>query len=359
MARSIRRRWASSTSARVSPCRPQLIRVQDLGEAAGGRTVRVMYHSRDARDRDRAVTGVVTYPTGPAPDGGWPVVSWAHGTTGLASPCAPSRAGAAAPGFGIEGVHVATDYIGLGPVGERHPYLSGTSEADSVIDAVRAAGHLANAHTGPRWLAIGHSQGGHSALFTNELAGEYAPELDLLGTVAVAPASVLAKTFGPADQVVPRMVGIMALYGWSEDYPEVDPDDYIGPQLAATDAVIDEGCLDDVVSAFVGIPADTLYMKDPLETEPAESVVAENDPGHVRADSPLLVVYGTVDTFVVPDRVSYLFDQLCDVGQVTELAEINGADHGMVVGQAGDVITDWFTARLADEPAPDSCEAPE
>ena len=30
-------------------------------------------------------------PTGPEPAGGRPVVSWAHGTVGLAPQCAPSR----------------------------------------------------------------------------------------------------------------------------------------------------------------------------------------------------------------------------------------------------------------------------
>src|SRR5680860_1912658 len=106
----------------------ELIRAQDLGEADGVATVRVMYHSRDAEDRDRAVTGIISYRTAPAPEGGWPVLSWAHGTTGLVSECAPSREGGPAPAFGVDGVHVATDYIGLGPVGEVHPYLLYTSD---------------------------------------------------------------------------------------------------------------------------------------------------------------------------------------------------------------------------------------
>jgi hypothetical protein len=334
-----------------------LIRVMPLKADATSTSVRVMYHSRDARDRDRAVTGVITYPSAAAPADGWPVVAWAHGTTGLTSICAPSRANNAAPDFGVEGVRVATDYIGLGPLGERHAYLSGASEAHSVIDAVRAARRMPDAHASAKWLAIGHSQGGHSALWTNELGKAYAPELDLLGTIAVAPAAVLDRTFGPADQIVPRMVGIMALYGIVTDHPEIDPNDYVGPEVAAKAHVIDEKCTDDVVQELVFIPADVFYKVNPIETEPARSVVLANDPGHVKVDAPLFVVYGSVDTWVVPARVDFLFDQLCKAGQVTGLLLVEGADHGTVMPKGAAAFKTWFDDRLAGKAAPNACPA--
>lgn len=334
-----------------------LIRVQAVKQDDSTTTLRVMYHSRDVRDRDRAVTGVITYPNRPAPDGGWPVVAWAHGTTGLSSGCAPSRRSGAAPAFGSEGVAVATDYIGLGPIGERHPYLSGPSEAHSVIDSVRAARLLPDAHAGTTWVAVGHSQGGHSALWTNELGAQYAPELDLRGTAAIAPAAVLDRTFGPADQIVPRMVGVMALYGMAADHPEIVPEDYVGDEVRARAGVIDEGCLDQVVAALVGIPAEGFYKADPLDTEPARSVWRKNDPGHVRVDAPLLVVMGTADVTVVPERVRFLNDQLCRIDQVTELVVVDGANHNDVVTQGGPQLTRWLEGRLAGAPAPDTCGA--
>ncbi len=86
----------------------ELLRVQDVSSGGGTTTVRIMYHSVDAAGRDRAVTGIVTYPDGPAPVGGWPVVSLAPGTSGLAAPCATSRSGAPAPVFGVPAVGVRT-----------------------------------------------------------------------------------------------------------------------------------------------------------------------------------------------------------------------------------------------------------
>jgi dienelactone hydrolase len=336
----------------------QLIRVQAVKADATAVTVRVMYHSRDVTGDDRAVTGIITYPVAAPPTGGWPVVAWAHGTSGLSTRCAPSRAGGAAPGFGITGVHAATDYIGLGPVGERHGYLVGAAEAHAVIDSVRAARNLTAAHAGTRWAAVGHSQGGHSALFTNQLGEKYAPELDLVGTVAIAPAAELTRTFGPADDIVPRMVGIMALYGAEAEYPQIDADDYVGPEVAAKASIIDTGCSDDVIAAMAPIPKATFYAHDPLTTPPASTVLRRNNPGQVRVASPLLVVYGTTDWYVVPDRVHALFDRLCSIHQVTALVEIAGAGHGPVVPMSAEPVRTWLQARFDGTEAPDDCPAP-
>ena len=83
---------------------------------------------RDHRRARRAAlsTGTLFLPKGRAPRGGWPVISWAHGTSGLGDRCAPSVVGPALPqrdrpylanwmrqGYAI----VASDYAGLGTPG--------------------------------------------------------------------------------------------------------------------------------------------------------------------------------------------------------------------------------------------------
>ena len=77
----------------------------------------------------------------PPPVGGWPIVVWAHGTTGVADVCAPALADSTkdliskllAAGY----VVVAPDYEGLGTPGI-HPFLNVKSEAFSITDAVVA-----------------------------------------------------------------------------------------------------------------------------------------------------------------------------------------------------------------------------
>lgn len=335
-----------------------LIRVQNVSETADEVTVRVMYHSRDARSRDRAVTGIITYPTAPAPDGGWPVVSWAHGGISMASRCAPSRAGQAAPAFGVEGVRVATDYVGLGPVGEIHPVLSRPSTGNSVIDAVRAARQLPGANAGSAWLAVGHSAGGHGALAAHELAATHAPELDLMGTVSFAPASGLGLTFGPADEIVTSVVGAAMVYGSPSEHPEIVPEDYAGDALAELGELMRTRCqpeFETQVAAVKAAEGDDFWRQDPLETEPARSLLLANDVGKVSADAPLLLVSGTADPIVVIDRVRALFSQLCDVGQVTDMREVTGADHNTVIPRTSADVEAWLADRLDGVPAANSC----
>jgi hypothetical protein len=111
----------------------------DHAEAA----YRVFYQGVGHDGRGRLVTGSVFIPDGTPPADGWPVVGYAHGTTGLSDRTAPSRTGL----LRLERAHIAawlacgyavtaTDCEGLATPGP-HPYLNGEAVADDVIDIVR------------------------------------------------------------------------------------------------------------------------------------------------------------------------------------------------------------------------------
>ncbi len=337
-----------------------LIRVQAVSADATSTTVRIMYRSRDGAGRGRAVTGMLTHPNRAAPEGGWPVVSHANGTVGLAGRCAPSRAGRTVGTVGLDAVGVASDYIGMGPVGERHPYLSRLSEGHSVIDAVRAARDLPDAHAGRTWVAIGGSQGGHGSLSANELGATYAPELDLRGTVSMAPAAMLDRVYDGIDPFVTRVVGAMALYGLATENPDLVPSDYVSVAGRSIESVFDTGCTSEITDAVLSVPFDGYYAVDPRVTEPARSIVLANDVGNVAVASPVLLVQGTADVVVPVPRTRDLFARMCDAGQVTEYLEVEGADHGNVGSVAHASIRSWLQARLDGAPATTTCpEQPE
>lgn len=131
------------------------------------------YRTPDLRGQLAEGTGLLYLPAGAAPAGGWPVVSWAHGTQGIADRCAPSVSGPYQPerdgrfldqflaqGYAV----VAADYQGLGSPGE-HAYLHVRTAARNAIDLVKASRqYLGNATLSPRWVSVGHSQGGAAAL---------------------------------------------------------------------------------------------------------------------------------------------------------------------------------------------------
>jgi hypothetical protein len=71
-----------------------LIRQQplDLPAPLSASAIRVLYRSTGLNGEPIAVSGAILIPKGPAPPGGWPIVAWAHPTTGVVPRCAPSLA---------------------------------------------------------------------------------------------------------------------------------------------------------------------------------------------------------------------------------------------------------------------------
>jgi hypothetical protein len=160
----------------------------------------VLYRSTGVDGTPIAVSGIVALPSGQAPPGGFPLVSWAHGTVGSADVCAPSRDtdGSAAHifnrfphvllnAFVQQGWAVAmTDYEGLGTPGP-HPYLLGLSEARGILDIARAARAM-HPELSSTCAIVGHSQGGQAALFAGHHK-DWAPELKVCCVAAIAPPS--------------------------------------------------------------------------------------------------------------------------------------------------------------------------
>ncbi|MCA1006874.1 lipase family protein [Rhodococcus hoagii] len=206
------------------------------GAATG---TKITYVTTGPLGRSATSTGAVFLPPGDAPPGGWPVVSWAHGTVGIADRCSPTVTGKIggpylahwlSQGYAI----VATDYVGLGTPG-LHPYLDGPTEANGVIDMVRAARAVEPALS-PRWVALGQSQGGQAALFTAARATRYAPELDYRGTVATGAPSNLENLTTLVRPGFPRLplTGSTVfvsyiLAGLRAARPDVDVDRFLTP----------------------------------------------------------------------------------------------------------------------------------
>ncbi|MDO3648798.1 alpha/beta hydrolase [Nocardia mangyaensis] len=181
--------------ATAQPGAGSVVGVEALSAAAtlpgSARAERLLYRSTTAGDQPTTTSAAVYFPPGAAPEGGWPVIAWAHGTVGLGDDCAYSVAGPGAverdwaylgtwlrQGYAI----VAADYAGLGGPGE-HPYLNGIVEAHNVVDAVRAATDR-YADLSNKWAVVGQSQGGAAAVFTARYATEFGgPDLDYRGAV--------------------------------------------------------------------------------------------------------------------------------------------------------------------------------
>ena len=330
------------------------------GGPLGAKAYRLVYSSRRVDGAPIAVTGFAYIPAGPAPKGGWPVLSYAHGTVGLADRCAPSRKLGAAEQFiglaflGIGMAVVATDYEGLGTPG-RHPYIVGQSEGRGVLDIVRAARQLSSESLSARTLIWGHSQGGHAALFAGQLAPTWAPELKLLGVVAGAPPSQLTNVADSISDSPYRGYLFMVAAGLAAANPSLDLNEVLTERGRQLLPVVDTGCNTEVFKAFSADPLDSLVKRDGFRAGPWAAALQANEPGMVRIRAPVLIVHGDRDEQIPVATSAKLLSKLCATKTRARRLVYPGQDHtGAAIVSLFDVVA-FATERLDDKTAKSSC----
>ncbi len=336
------------------------------GASSNAKAYRILYRSTGLNSEPIAVSGTIIFPAGPAPREGRNVIAWAHYTTGVAERCAPTLlpnlsgtiAGLddmLARGYAV----VATDYEGLGVPGT-HPYLVGVSEARSVLDSVRAVRELSAAHASDRFAVWGHSQGGHAALFTGELATEYAPELKLVGVAAAAPATYLVDLF-TADRgsVGGNSLTAMAILSWSQVY-RLPLDGVLAAGANEPFELVARSCIQSIAELFklsqLAKPLQRDFLKADPTTLPAwRDVMERNTPGKAPAGAPLFIAQGTADVTVKPNITLRYAKHLCAAGTPVVVKLLKGVSHSSIGEKSAHKAVDWMTDRFAGRPAPSDC----
>ena len=338
-----------------------------FGAPDGAAAYRVLYRSTSPEGRPIAVSGVIIVPNGRIPDGGRPIVAWAHPTTGIVPRCAPSLAlfifqqiaGSRQlldRGFAI----AATDYPGLGTP-RPHPYLVGDSEARSVIDSVRAARSLPGVGNGDRYAVWGHSQGGQAALFTGLISKSYAPELRLIGVAAAAPATDLATLMtDDLNTSGGRNLTAMTIWSWDRVYG-APMDKVIAPEAMptvyrlATESI--ESLVDNILRTATSRPLaqEFLTVTNPATIEPWKSLLVRNTPGALPPSIPVFLAQGGADGLVRPEVTLTYMKHLCRAGSRVRLLMMPKVSHGFAGRDSADAAVDWMSDRFIGHAPPDDC----
>lgn len=333
-------------------------------------THRVLYMSTGFDGEPTAVSGLVLVPKTPAPPGGRKILAYAHGTVGVTPPCAPSlRDAHEQPLFFEDGdiwlqagyVVATTDYQGLGTTGP-HAYLIGRPAAMNELDIARAARSIADADAGSEFVVWGHSQGGHTSLFTGQLAAEYAPELDLVGVAAGGPVPDLIELFKyNVDREHGRVLIAMALHQWAESFPDATLSDIVTPLAIRNVDQLSEVCLYGERGVVGALPNAallelTFLSAPPWEVEPWKSIAADNDPGRTPIDAPIMIVQGLADEVVEPKLTEDLAQRLCDAGETVSLHTYPGVSHIDTGRTAAPDVAEWTANLFAGGTAPSTCE---
>ncbi len=333
----------------------------------GARTFRVLYRSTGLKGEPIAVSGAIIVPGGTPPAGGWPVVAWAHPTTGIVQHCAPTLAVfffQQIPGLRMmleRGFAIAaTDYPGLGTPGP-HPYLVGVSEGRAVLDSIRAAHALPGAGVGTRAVLWGHSQGGQAVLFAAKMASSYSPDLAILGVVAAAPATELGALMR-ADIATAGGKNLLAMTLWSWDRVFRAPmRDIVVPEAIPEVDRLANICLESFVDIrprqSIGKEFSRQFLKvdNPTTMEPWQRLLAENTIGTLPPGIPVLIAQGKADNVVDPPVTASYAKALCAAGSRVEVLLYDGVGHGMISRDAAKPSVDWMAERFAGRIAPSAC----
>ncbi len=305
-----------------------------------------------------------------------PVVAWAHPTLGQPNACSVTRGTSQidipgtdkkSPGgqdmnltdmiFFLDQmlekgyIVVMPDYLGIavnGPTANQKTYIVGPQEARDVFYAVDALQTNAKADKGwpglpqadNRFITVGHSQGGHAAIWSGIGADELGKETNqrLKGVVAVAPATDLNKMVDAQwNQQANWVIGPEVIQTWLGYLPE-----FAFKNITISDAAVnnltryEEYC---TTQAFVASneffpvpdnpddPANTPFMKNPNAPANQQAfynwsqvfagqtpVIEQGKDNSFPKDMPLELVSGTADQVVLSQVNAAFQESFCDGG---------------------------------------------
>ncbi|MGU3432780.1 lipase family protein [Actinomycetes bacterium M1A6_2h] len=334
----------------------------------GARAYRIKYLSTPAVGTGTVeVTGAVYVPGGTAPDGGWRVVSYNHGNTGISPECGPSLyddlKGQWSPIASLllnNYLVVAPDYEGLnGPGGSglRHAFLDGASLGRNVVDGVRAAMDM-RPDIGKKWAAYGGSLGGLATWAANEQASTYGQGMDLVGAASWVPVVNVSELPAKAAQGKltreQQHLYFLAIMGLKATlHPELDLSDYIRGSMYENRNLLVQ-CTGPKVQLAIAV----LESVSPTDLIPVDAAAQQRMQGWLeelavpkqKTAAPMIVVYGTNDTLVDQPWIETALDEACAKGDSISWFLRPGEGHGDI--DASQTLP-WMNSRF-DGGAPEN-----
>ena len=358
---------------------------------------RFRYTTQD-RGLPTEATGMIAVPAHLAstPEEPWPVALLLHGYAGAWDACAPSAddlIGPAQPallasqGFAV----IAPDYIGMNGTGfpstAPHAPLVGEQMAIGSWDAMRAGmellrGDLAGEVDGTLrddMVIWGASQGGHAAFFVEAAGPYYGPEFDVAGVVAASPAhdqisvvsDAMAQYSDSTGLAALALVGMWRWYGIPDDLQSLltneDPYYFADAVVELLEGVGDtcdfdlefeieiEAVEDIYTQTFIdAVRGGDWDAIDPWSCFIHENSVSTSSIARLRT-TPMLTVYGELDTLVVPPLQEADFASLCGDGWQLQQLQCQDAPHAETTLWSLNEQVAWLRERLDGEPMESAC----
>ena len=304
----------------------------------------INYRSRGTKSEPIVTSGYILLPKGKFPKDGWPVLAWAHGTTGVADTCAPSGDYMGGPvhvyqqiaakalnawlarGYAV----VAPDYQGLGTPGG-HPYMNARSQLHTVVDAVRAIHHLKPYSFSKNWYVMGHSQGGAASLKVAASGQKDAPEFDLRGAIALAPGGYqyegIAEYVASNSQITTDVAAFfpIVLLGAEAADPMLAPANLVSLEMGEILNHARSRCLSELQSDLKQAPK--TVFKSNVNLAPLTNYLKEQSIENMTPTVPVLLVQGEKDQLVDYRGTYAYYQQVCTKQKSIAFHLVKNGDH--------------------------------
>lgn len=315
----------------------------------------------------------------------FPLVAWAHGTSGFFAPCGPSNYRAlqyhfmvpfqlALEGFAV----VAPDYAGLGSAvlsnGKtiKHNYLANPAGANDLayaIEALRQAFPQRLAPDGPV-VAMGHSQGG-GVVWSFAERQAVSPIAGYRGTVTLSPPTTIIDKIKDAAQIaasapsnataslptwVTTVLGLQPkiVAGITAVYPKYNLSGLTPLSYDRWTNVVAplQGCLPTEALVFSDVPVDQLakarWYDDPVVQEWANRSAF----GDKKFAGPMLVLVGGEDVFL-PVTIERAVDAACALGpnkdQDLEMVTASAMEHFPNIQASRTKWMGWIKEKVRED----------
>jgi hypothetical protein len=345
------------------PAKPpgDLIRSEEFDEyqlPEGVQAVRILYHSRSATGHDVATSGVVLYPEGKAPAGGWPVIAWAHALNGVARQCAPSLARNVQHGpflamyVSLGYAVVAPDYTGLG-TNFRSAYSDVPSNATDVIYSLPAARAVVP-QLNSRWVAIGIGQGGPVAVGIAELEHEIR-DPNYLGSIAISGLDDVQEHYSPSGGHAIYEMPLFLAYGIKTIYPGFEVKEILTDGAIALYPRVEQACGDPGAELKLS-PVEMLkpgWASNKFVTQ----YFSRNTPGQKPAQGPIFVLSSELDPSLPIGWTAQVVARMCKLGDRVQFERYPQSDTGSIFGDSVRDQIAWMQARFAGRPVVSNCSA--
>lgn len=342
----------------------------------------ITFRSFDTKGNPLTIHAKVYMPIGVAKA---PILGFGSGTTGMGNTCAPSLEVPSKANWGNYDSYlmayagqgyavILPDYEGfLDPNRTMHHYMVGQLEGRVLLDSIRAMIDLNSNNSvlnKSQIFLAGYSQGGHAALWANQIATSYAPEIVIRGVVG----------FGSVVNVDTTMSDVVngANLDWFGPYVLTSYSDYYGEDYHVDSILLPQwipnlrtDVLSNCISSdlkFWGTNPEAVYTPQFIAAAKNHTLATDypkltnrlqqNSAASFATYNPILLNEGAKDIVVLPTQESNALLQICSLNpnQNVTLKIYPNATHYTTIATSFNDTLSWMNGlRNNQRQKPSQC----